>query len=261
MNGIPEFITHDADICERWDTYTDKLESFFQIKEIDTEQKKLHYLLYSAGTEIMKIKERLVPNSNEYSEVKKAIATHFAPKQKQTLNIFNFRAMKQNEQEPFEEYVQRLKDKIKYCEFPNSSFELFHHIILNISNVELQKKVLSNRELKHENLDELIKICILEDNVATSAEAFNSQLQPIYKVKALPTGYQPRRDAIQNHRVRQSNQDDHKNCGNCGKLGNHNNEQPCPARGHNAQIAASLTISLRFAGVSVKIMDHLTISA
>ncbi len=144
----PEFSLSDQDNGERFAAYTKKLEIFFKIKKITNNVEQLNYLLYAGGNAIEALYERLKSQEataeEGYEEIVVKIKEDLNPTSNKSFNIYTFRTVKQLEQEPFKDFLQRLREKAQFCKFSALYEELKQQIIMGCASDELRKKILQN---------------------------------------------------------------------------------------------------------------------
>ena len=82
-------------------------------------------LLYHAGDRVCELYQAICTSTNSFDETKLALTTHFDPQVNKEFAIFTFR---QNEtrtmQEPFEQYITRLRVLAADCQFTDKDSEI-----------------------------------------------------------------------------------------------------------------------------------------
>ena len=238
--NFPEFSIYEQDCAERWDDYVSKMKYFFKLKKIADEEEQLNFLLFTSGKAIAQLHIRLKSTTDEdkFSTMVKNIKNHFNPATSKTYNIFQFRKISQAPEESFNEFYTRLQEKVEYCGFPDKDFELKHQIIQGCASASLRKSAITKQDL---TLAQLIQKALTEENVSQQSDAFGAKsFNSINKVKALPPGYQSRKDAMHKYHATQVDQStkrvrfhndrsvEARSCFNCG--GEFPHDGVCPAK-------------------------------
>jgi len=199
---------------------------------------QLNFLLFTAGKQIAQLYQRLKAPEHEetFEQITEKISKHFNPSTNTTRNIFNFRAMMQFADESFDAFYSRLQEKIVFCGLPNPDFELKHQIIQGCASKQLRGYALSNPE---QTLAQLVQKGLTYENVSSQVDHIYGGTEAINKVKALPPGYQSRRQAVSNyqakdhgretaHKVHFQQPNQVQPCYRCG--GEFPHQRGCPAR-------------------------------
>jgi hypothetical protein len=228
-----------------------KLGWYFMLKNIKTDEIKKTSLFYFGGDGIVDIYEEDADDADNYEAIIKKLDARLIPKQNNQLNRLNFRKIIQYDDEPFSEFVQRLRDKGKICDFADLKQEILSQIINGCTSMDLKKQALSRKDI---TLDRLVEL-------GRTDESVNKQLKEIKK-KAKPSvssdDEETMDDQINNiKRKANSNNDDdgHVNlaemkrkglCIRCGLKYPH--EKVCPAHDKTCFKCGNLEHYQRFCG-------------
>ena len=118
---IQPFTTSDTDnIGLRWKKWVKKLERLFEIKNIEDDKKKITYLFFYGGDQLEDVYTEDAENDDTFDEICTKLSTRFNPTANNHLHVYNFRALHQFEDEPFDEFVQRLRDTAELCKFKDA---------------------------------------------------------------------------------------------------------------------------------------------
>ena len=120
---LPEFQKFDVNnepssLALEWEKWTARLENLFEALEITDNNRKRALMLFYAGTEVHEIYKTLAPTApEEYDAAKGRLTSHFEPSRNETYEVYNFRSLSQNEDEPIDKYVVRRKEAAGRCGF------------------------------------------------------------------------------------------------------------------------------------------------
>lgn len=174
--NIQPFSTTDVDnIGLRWKKWIKRLERLLDIKNVTDDKKKITYLFYYGGDQLEDIYSEQALNTDTFKEVVDKLTERFNPKTNNQLHIYNFRAIQQHEGEPFDEFVQRLKDQGEMCNFKDLDDEVASQIIIKCKSQNLKHKALEKEDLK---LKDVVKMGRLEESIEQQIKGISSQSQP-----------------------------------------------------------------------------------
>jgi len=145
-----EFVIHEDDnVGPRWERYVQKLNNMFVAMDINNEVRKKAMLLHFVGEPVNDIVHTLQlgeggNSENCYETLCSKLTAHFKPKTNRRIMIFKFRSAKQEESEPFEDYVLRLRNLASKCDFTDIEEEITNQLIFTIRDKKLQRKALED---------------------------------------------------------------------------------------------------------------------
>ena len=61
---------------------------------------------------------------DDYNDIKRKLTNYFEPRINLTFRVYNFHQMKQGGNEPFDQFVTRLKQKEQWCNFVDFDCEI-----------------------------------------------------------------------------------------------------------------------------------------
>jgi hypothetical protein len=157
MEGnIQKFDTENTDDIEkRWTRWKTNLNRYFAIKKIDQAAAKKNHLFFLGGDGIEDIYEAVANEADSYEQVIEKIDARILPKTNTELHLMQFRKISQFAGEPFNEFVQRLRDRAKFCEFGDAAAiakEVKSQIIHGCSSIDLKKRALGTAGMTVEEL-------------------------------------------------------------------------------------------------------------
>jgi hypothetical protein len=97
------------------------------------------------------------------------------------VNQLNFRELKQFDDEPFDDFVKRVRDHAKTCDFGTSeNQEIAMQILQLCRSKSLKGKILSMD--KYPELSELIRLARVDESVTTQVDKLESRREVIVNV-------------------------------------------------------------------------------
>ena len=162
------------DIENRWTRYVKRLGRYLTIKNINNSAAKINYLFFYGGEKLEDIYEEVKDDQDSYDQVIEKLTKHFKPETNTEMHIFQFRNMEQYDDETFDDYVARLKEKAKLCAFADINKEMCSQIIQRCKSKTVKKQALTKGNVK---LEDVLKIGRVEENV-------KRQLKELEKAKA-----------------------------------------------------------------------------
>jgi hypothetical protein len=149
MEGeIQKFDTENGgDIEKRLTRWKTKLGWYFTLKNIKVDELKKTSLFFFGGDGIVDIYEEDADDGDNYDAIIKKLDARLIPKQNNQLNRLNFRKIVQYDDEPFSEFVQRLRDKGKIGDFADLKQEILSQIINGCLSIDLKKQALSSKDI------------------------------------------------------------------------------------------------------------------
>ena len=179
------FDVNDADgIHLRWTKWISRFNRYLSHSKTTAPKEMINARLMVAGYDVEQIYNEKTPNGEDYAAVTKALEEHFNPKTSQFLNRYNFRFIAQHEGESFDEFVSKIKEAAKLCNFTGDD-EVITQIISLCRSDALKKKALAKVELTLVELitmgrsDDIVKIQVAGFKAKGEAEVFNmSQNRP-----------------------------------------------------------------------------------
>lgn len=168
---IMMFDVSDTDgIAQKWLKWCNRLKRLFNIKNVQ-DGKKIDYLLFYGGEAIEDIYEQIKHNDDTFDDVVKKILDHFSPKSNKQMNIFKFRAARQEDDESFVEFLIRLRQLAKCCEFEGEDEEIKNQMIQACKSERVMRKALEKVDI---TLEQLINIGKLDESVEKQIKELKS---------------------------------------------------------------------------------------
>ncbi|XP_062702560.1 uncharacterized protein LOC134285554 isoform X2 [Aedes albopictus] len=161
--AMPPFKAGD-DPRNNWIKWKKALERFLRVNKVEADEEKYDLLLVLGAIELQSFYDKITkwecrqPTSDtgdefvvlQYESAIASLDAYFAPQLNKRFERHLFRAMKQESQEPFEEFVFRLKDQANRCQFSDVDDAIVDQIIEGCISPELRKKLLTEDLNLHE---------------------------------------------------------------------------------------------------------------
>jgi len=180
----PEFeydVDSSSDYGFKWLAWIRRFDVWMQASGLTTqsEARKIALLLASAGEKIDEIYHSNVNNASTLEQVKTGIKEFLNPKKDPMFETIQFRAMKQHENEPIDEFCKRLRHKaIDYNFEDDQDRQIYLQIMSNCSRNDIREAALMGTTASTQwNLDRLLKH-------ARSQEATNKQSKYIVNLSS-----------------------------------------------------------------------------
>ncbi|KAK3083972.1 hypothetical protein FSP39_006106 [Pinctada imbricata] len=220
---FPKFDIHSNEnsVGIRWTKYVNQLENLFVAMDISSKKRKKALLLHYAGEDVFDIHQTLPDTSAEdgYDQSKTALTNYFQPQVNREFEVFEFRQMKQLQEETVDQFATRLRQKSKHCDFADNDGEIKSQIIQGCTSNDLRRKAL------RDNLD-LTKLL----STARAMEIANKQADKMRKSEETNA---VRQKTFSQPNIKQSTSQSKEKkkqkCRNCG--GRYPHRSSCPAFG------------------------------
>lgn len=159
---VPEAMKFEGNLAENFKRFKKQFEIFMIAtgNNTKTDQVKVAILLNVMGEEAVDIYQNLAiekEDQDKYDEVIKAFEKYLIPKRNVTYERFVFNNRNQKEGEPFDSFLQEIKNLIKTCEYGDQQEEILKdRIVIGIADKKIQEKLLYFDDLK---LQKCVDIC------------------------------------------------------------------------------------------------------
>ena len=127
-----------------WKKWTNKLKNLFIALDIDNAKQKKALLLYYGGDRLSDIYNTLGDTAETYVAAKTLLDGYFEPNKNLTYEVYNFKKLYQNEDEPINSYVSRLRETDNRCDFHDIAREIKDQIVLHGKSEKLRRKALGD---------------------------------------------------------------------------------------------------------------------
>ena len=119
LNGVQHFKvgTDTSSVAQRWSRWVSSFELFVNASGVSNDGQQRALLLHCAGSEVQDIFETLSDTGTTYADALTKLNDYFTPKKDVTWERLNFRRTIPLHGESVENYVIRLKQSAKFCEF------------------------------------------------------------------------------------------------------------------------------------------------
>ena len=205
--------------------YADSKGLIIQADKADNKVQRRALLLHSAGEDVQEIFETLADTGGavEYEKAEKALNDYFIPKINSTFQNHVFRSMEQQDGETVAQFVTRLKQVVKDCDYGDQSDnQIRDQVVQRCKSHELRRKLLEKGEK--------LTLALLLTTAATH-EAVQSQLQSMEGGKHTVNSIRDSRRDTQERKGKESTKGLKQACYRCGTVGHFGRDPNCPARG------------------------------
>ena len=142
--SLPDFPSFDlsADATSlgiTWKKWTLRLENLFIALAVEDKKRQRALLLYYAGEGVHNIYKTLTTDADEeYAVAKGKLDSYFEPKINKTFEVYNFRLMKQSEDESIDKFATRLREAAARCRFHEIEREIKDQIVFHCFSDKLR---------------------------------------------------------------------------------------------------------------------------
>lgn len=182
-----------SDPRSNWEKWKRAFERFIAANNIIADEEKYNLLLVLGGIELQSHFDKLdqvqvcvpIQNSNEllvlkYESAIQAFDNHFAPQLNKRFERHQFRALKQEHSECFEDFIFRLREQGNRCQFVDSDDMIIDQIIEGCYSTDLRKKLLTEEK----TLLEILQLGKTMEEVQKHAKEYD-KTPPLIPVQAL----------------------------------------------------------------------------
>lgn len=138
---------------EDWDSYVERLELCFEVKEVKPEKKTAH-LLTKVGMETYKLIRELCapvkPKDKDYKDLVELVKNHYNPKRNEAMERCKFQKASQAPNETMAKFVARLKELALFCNFADLNMALRDQLVCGIGDHDTRVALFSEEDLTYE---------------------------------------------------------------------------------------------------------------
>lgn len=210
-------------VFPRWEKCLRAVELYITSKNITDAARKKAILLHMGGFELQDIfysipeGDTVADGENAYEKTKNTLTAYFKPKTNKTYERHVFRGLAQNEGEPINQFVTRLRQQAKYCGFTSVDDEIRDQIIEKCRSEELKKRILEKGDITLKDV-----IDIAQAHEITGVQIRNmGPTETIAKITEKKTSFK-KKPPVQKRET---------SCFRCGYTGHWHSDPSCPAKG------------------------------
>lgn len=223
-----------SDPRSSWMKWRKAFERFTTANEITGDEEKYNLLLVLGGIELqsyfdkidqVQVGVNIQPDSDEihilkYDSAILAFDKHFAPQLNKRFERHQFRALRQEHSESFDDFTFRLKEQGDRCQFINMDDMIIDQIIEGCFSVELRKRLLTEEK----SLLEVLQLGKTMEEVQKHAKEYDKSPSMIGERAVV-------QNISENKRFQKASQQGSRKCYNCNRPGHIAKEtQKCAAR-------------------------------
>ncbi|XP_043238896.1 uncharacterized protein K02A2.6-like isoform X2 [Amphibalanus amphitrite] len=145
---------------DNWEEYIERLVQFFVANEIEEDVKKRAILLSNVGARTYGVLRSLLspvrPDEVSYDHIVNVLREHFHPRPSVTVARFRFFSCSRSINEPVQDYIARLKQLSRDCQFGSFLEEMIRdRLVCGINSDLIQSRLLSEPELSLQKATEM----------------------------------------------------------------------------------------------------------
>ena len=227
ISGLPilEIFTVDSstttNLDKKWLEWLEDFKIYLIASGVTQDQQKGALLLHLAGKDIKEIYKTLKEEGDKFEDLCQKLTEYFQPKKNVTYERYIFKQAKQLKDESSVNYITRLRNLAKSCDFHNNEDAVRDQFISSCLSTKLREKLLQEKDVtlekcvEHARATELSKAQAQEMKQLNNFEITSSEKEEIT--------YQTTRKSFK--------AENKKKCFRCGEpfLPNHN--RSCKAKG------------------------------
>lgn len=241
------------DIVARWDQWKERFKRLMRLMKITDDNLKIDALFVYGGAQLELFHEPFKHLDHKTAElIVEAISEKIKPVNFKRMNLVNFRAIEQYDEESFDEFVNRLRAGAKAAELgTRSDEEIANQIVMKCRSRRLRERALAKEDA---TLDEIIKWGRIDETVEKQVERMNGasggDINRIQNDKRTSRREQANRSSNQIDQCRYCGQSHPrrqcpafgKTCSGCGKK-NHF-ERVCRSKGKSEPVKKISTVNI-----------------
>ena len=206
---------------EEWPQYVERVGHFFSANAITEGAKKRSIFLSLIGPSTYKLLRNLLaptkPGDMAYEDLVKTLSAHYCPTPSKIVWRHKFYSRSRKSGETVATFVSELRSIAEYCNFGATlDVMLRDRLVCGINNSQIQKRLLSEKDLKYQNALELA--------LGIEAAALSLKELSLQDAKQVGEVSTPPQDEREVHRIvplrmnKRSKNSPSKSCYRCGKL-------------------------------------------
>ncbi len=130
---------------EDWESYSERVEFFFQAHQITDMGTKRALLLSSSGTSTYKLVRNLVvpakPSDVTYKDIIDRVRLHYKPASSTAVERLKFHSRIRKRNETVSTFICQLRELSQHCEFDNLDEMLKDRLICGIGDSRMQRRL------------------------------------------------------------------------------------------------------------------------
>ncbi|XP_029178534.1 uncharacterized protein LOC114946247 [Nylanderia fulva] len=213
--------TETGNVYQRWTRWLRAFKLFLVSKRIEDDERKKAMLLHYAGFDVQDIfyaipdAEVVVEGESQYTKAVQVLEEYFKPRMNTTYERHIFRNLSQGTGETMVQYVSRLRQQAKNCNFEDADTEICGQVIEKCHSTKLRRRLLEKCEVK---LNEVLEIAKTMEAVSLQTKDIEGEAvaRITDRKKQVKTGVTKTTNSVE--------------CYRCGYKGHKYTNEKCPAR-------------------------------
>lgn len=150
----PLVVNSDIDMAQEWTEWLEMYEDYFTANKITEEDETIQVANFRScvGREAVKVLSNLNLTDAEkkvLKTLKEKLTNHFASSKNKTYERCQFHRIKQQANENFEDFLQKLQTQVKKCSYGNNADEfIMDQIVVGIHSDTTRQKLWTEDDLK-----------------------------------------------------------------------------------------------------------------
>lgn len=175
-------VNNDIDMATEWNDWIDEYNNYFIAAKINAETAEIQVanMRTALGRDAIKILRNLGLSEAEMKNlatIKTKLTEHFSPARNKTYERCQFHRLKQQPNESFEDFLQKLREQVKRCGYGTNADEFtMDQIVLGINSDDTRQKLWVEEEL---TLDKAKKICRAAERAGKQISELNNEHSPV----------------------------------------------------------------------------------
>ena len=194
MASAPKFEQFMLNEAEEWESYIERLESYFEANDIASADKKRSVLLSVCGREAFAlIRDLLSParlRDTPFTMIVKTMQDHLSPQPAEIARRHAFYCRDQKEGESVAEFVAALRTAARHCDFKELETMLRDRLVCGLRDERTQRRLFARKKLSFQEA--------MEEALAAEAAAANTKA---VRLARSTTAHKPRTIPIHQEEV------------------------------------------------------------
>lgn len=209
-------------VFPRWERWLRAVELYFTGKNVTAPKQKKALLLHFGGFELQDVfyaipgADTVAAEEDAYDKTRTALNDYFKPKTNKTYERHIFRGLAQRDEETMNQFVTRLRQQAKNCEFVSIDEEIKDQIVEKCRSVKVKKRILEQGDM---TLNQVIEMA--QAHEATTVQLKTMEVETVSKI----SGKKGRSQGVENM-VKGGG----KLCYRCGYTAHFQADLKCPAK-------------------------------
>lgn len=207
-------------IFPRWERWLRAVDLYLTSKNITDATRKKATLLHMGGLELQDIyyaipdADTVAEGEDAYNKTKDALTAYFKPKVNKTYERHIFRGLAQKDGETVIQFITRLRQQARYCEFTSEDDEIRDQVVDKCNSTEIKKRILEKGDITLKEVTD----------IAQAFEVMSVRVKNMEPENVAKLTEKKQKVNKQQHKTTE------KRCYRCGYVGHYKSDKNCPAK-------------------------------